>query len=142
MYFTLHINLWKLEKYCQVRYFSVFYVYQSPTHNCQTQPKSKSNVISSLSFWLQTGSEPALLQGCFSNPEDLSHGSGQTVVPHDPTGHHHHTGLHQGYTGTSQIQTGQHLITALTTSLPASVDPTWPFSMWFLVRDKLTVNTE
>lgn len=111
MYFTLHNNPWKLEKHSQVCYCSVFCVnFNLPTQNCQTQLKMKCTQISSLSFWLQTGPDPALHHGCFSNPEDISHGGGQTVVPHYPTGHHHHSGLHQGHTGAPQIQTGQHLI--------------------------------
>lgn len=77
--------------------------------------------MSSLSYLLQAGSDPALLQGCFGDPEDLPHGSGQTAVSHDPTGHHHHPGLHQGHTGAPQIQTGQYLTPALTTSLAAAI---------------------
>lgn len=70
-------------------------------------------LFTSLSFWMQPGSDVALLQGCFSDPEDLPHGGGQTAVPHDPTGHRHHPGLRQGCTGAPQIQTGQHLTTSV-----------------------------
>lgn len=61
-------------------------------------------------IFLQSGPDPALHQGGLSDPEDLPHVGGQTIVPHDPPGHRHYPGLHQGHPGTPQIQTGQQLV--------------------------------
>lgn len=66
----------------------------------------KVQILMLLIMFLQLGPDPALYQGCFGDPEDLPHGGAQTDVPHGPTGHHHHPGLHQGHDDPPQIQTG------------------------------------
>lgn len=97
-------------------YLSVFYIHFM-------------NLASFFKPFLQSGHDAALHQGCFSNPEDLPHGGGETVVPYDPTGHHHHPGLHQGHTDPPQIQTGQ--CSALTTTSSSWVKQPLPaHSQW------------
>lgn len=78
--------------------------------------------------WLQTGFDPALHQGCVGDPEDLSYDGGQAAIFHDPTGHRHHPGIHQGDAGAPQIQTGQHLVSP---SLQGTADQSSTFILGF-----------